>query len=87
MPNKLPVPLYKPLDRVMESQKITMVTDKEHFNKNRKRYNSRKKGIIRSEAYKKTFKGGASHFYYDVQWDGRTHTDPMLQNRLMLEEN
>ncbi len=86
MVNKLSVPKYKLLDRVKENQKITLVTDKVHFHGKRERYLSPKRGIIRSEGYKKGQRGGAKPFWYNVQWDGRTHTDPIPQHRLTLEE-
>ena len=49
-----------------------------------------RKGILRSEGYRDKpackDKGGKRHFVYDVQWDGRSGTNPVRQNRIVLEE-
>ena len=74
-----PLPKYKKGDRVTQARSGS----------SSKGYKARK-GILRSEGYRDkpacADKGGKRHFVYDVQWDGRSGTNPVRQNRIVLEE-
>ena len=88
MSNPLKKPRYKKGDRVMQRKRITLITDKEYFKNKHKKYYKSKRGIIVNDPYlDKPDKAGSQHYVYDVQWDGRLHTDPVKQNVIALEEN
>ena len=88
MPNQIPVPRFKRGDRVRETHVIRLKTVKVSRGASKIPENIKpKRGLIVSEPYRdKPDKAGRRRFKYDVQWDGRTHTDSVLQHRLTLEE-
>ena len=90
MTNPPKKPKYKKGDRVIHRNHVPCTTSRQSFQKNKKTYKVRR-GILMSDGYDDNDrlcrdKGGKRHFVYDVQWDGRLHTDPIRQNQLEWEE-
>ena len=91
MTNPPKKPKYKKGDRVIHRNHVPCTTSRQSFQKNKKTYKVRR-GILMSDGYDDKHicrdKGGKRHFVYDVQWDGQTGTNEVIQNRLKpLEES
>jgi|LULZ01.1.fsa_nt_gb hypothetical protein len=88
MPTPQKAPKYKKGDRVTQRGVIRLTTTRKQMRGINTKYNDPKRGIIKSDGYlDKPDKGGKRHYAYDVQWDGRTHTDRIRQNVIMLEDS
>ena len=80
---------YNPLPKYKKGERVAIRNGEKDWTDSARQYKPRK-GILRSEGYRDkpacADKGGKRHFVYDVQWDGRSGTRPVRQNRIVLEE-